>query len=421
MVTAKKTILDVKILTFAAQNKIENIIIMSREVYIVSAVRTPMGSFGGVLSSVSATKLGATAIKGALERAKIDPTLVDEVFMGCVLQAALGQAPARQAAKFAGLGDNVPCTTVNKVCASGMKSIMFAAQSIALGDNDVVVAGGMENMSAVPHYLPNSRNGFRLGDAKLVDGLVFDGLTDVYNQYHMGNAAELCAKDCSVSREEQDAYAIESYKRSAAAWEAGKFNEEIVPVEVPQRKGDPIMVSEDEEYKNVIIDKIPALRPVFQKEGTVTAANASTLNDGAAALVLMSKEKAEELGIKPLAKILSYADAAQAPEYFTTAPAKALPKAMKKAGKEFSEVDYFEINEAFSVVAVANNKLMELDPAKVNVNGGAVSLGHPLGCSGARIIVTLIHVLKQNGGKLGASGICNGGGGASAMVIENLN
>lgn len=418
---AKKSNLDVKILTFAAQNKIENRIKMSREVYIVSAVRTPMGSFGGVLSSVPATKLGATAIKGALERAKIDPSLVDEVFMGCVLQAALGQAPARQAAKFAGLGDNVPCTTVNKVCASGMKSIMFAAQSIALGDNDVVVAGGMENMSAVPHYLPNSRNGFRLGDAKLVDGLVFDGLTDVYNQYHMGNAAELCAKDCNVSREEQDAYAIESYKRSAAAWQAGKFNEEIVSVEVPQRKGDPVLVNEDEEYKNVIMDKIPGLRPVFQKEGTVTAANASTLNDGAAALVLMSKEKAEELGIKPLAKILSYADAAQAPEYFTTAPAKALPKAMKKAGKEFSEIDYFEINEAFSVVAVANNKLMELDPAKVNVNGGAVSLGHPLGCSGARIIVTLIHVLKQNGGKLGASGICNGGGGASAMVIGNLN
>ncbi len=394
---------------------------MSREVYIVSAVRTPMGSFGGALSSVSATKLGATAIKSALERASIDPKLVDEVFMGCVLQAALGQAPARQAAKFAGLGDEVPCTTVNKVCASGMKSIMFAAQSIALGDNDVVVAGGMENMSAVPHYLPNSRNGFRLGDAKLVDGLVYDGLTDVYNQYHMGNAAELCAKDCDVSREDQDIYAIESYKRSAAAWEAGKFNDEIVPIEVPQRRGDAIVVSEDEEYKNVKMEKIPALRPVFQKEGTVTAANASTLNDGAAALVLMSKEKAEELGIKPLAKILSYADAAQAPEYFTTAPAKALPKAMKKAGKEFSEVDYFEINEAFSVVAVANNKLMELDPAKVNVNGGAVSLGHPLGCSGARIIVTLIHVLKQNGGKLGASGICNGGGGASAMVIENLD
>lgn len=394
---------------------------MSKEVYIVSAVRTPIGSFGGSLSSVSATKLGATAIKGALEKASIDPSLVDEVFMGCVLQAGLGQAPARQASKFAGIGDNVPCTTVNKVCASGMKSIMFAAQSIALGDNDVVVAGGMENMSAVPHYLPNSRNGFRLGDAKLVDGLVYDGLTDVYNQYHMGNAAELCAKDCNVSREDQDAFAIESYNRSAAAWGAGKFKDEIVGVEVPQRKGDPIVVSEDEEYKNVKMDKIPALRPVFQKEGTVTAANASTLNDGAAALVLMSKEKAEELGLKPLAKILSYADAAQAPEYFTTAPAKALPKALKKAGKEFSDVDYFEINEAFSVVAVANNKLMELDPAKVNVNGGAVSLGHPLGCSGARIIVTLIHVLKQNGGKVGASGICNGGGGASAMVIENLN
>lgn len=393
---------------------------MSREVYIVSAVRTPIGSFGGVLSSIPATRLGATAIKGAIDKAGIDPNLVDEVFMGCVLQASLGQAPARQAAKFAGLGDNVPCTTVNKVCASGMKSIMFAAQSIALGDSDVVVAGGMENMSAVPHYLPNSRNGFRLGDAKLVDGLVFDGLTDVYNQYHMGNAAELCAKECNVSREEQDAYAIESYNRSAAAWQAGKFNGEIVPVEVPQRKGDPITVSEDEEYKNVKMDKIPALRPVFQKEGTVTAANASTLNDGAAALVLMSKEKAEELGVKPIAKILSYADAAQAPEWFTTAPSKALPKALAKAGKDFADVDYFEINEAFSVVAVANNKEMKLDPTKVNVNGGAVSLGHPLGCSGARIIVTLLGVLDQNNGSVGAAGICNGGGGASAMVVEKL-
>lgn len=394
---------------------------MSKEVYIISAVRTPIGSFGGVLSSVPATKLGATAIKGALDKAGVDPKLVDEVFMGCVLQANLGQAPARQAAKFAGLGDNVPCTTVNKVCASGMKSIMFAAQSIALGDNNVVVAGGMENMSSVPHYLPNSRNGFRLGDAKLVDGLVFDGLTDVYNQYHMGNAAELCAKDCSISREEQDAYAVESYNRSAAAWQAGKFNNEIVPVEVPQRKGDPVVVNEDEEYKNVKMDKIPALRPVFQKEGTVTAANASTLNDGAAALVLMSKEKAEELGLKPIAKILSYADAAQAPEWFTTAPSKALPKALTKAGKDFADIDYFEINEAFSVVAVANNKEMKLDPGKVNVNGGAVSLGHPLGCSGARIIVTLLSVLEQNNGTVGAAGICNGGGGASAMVIEKLN
>lgn len=392
-----------------------------QEVYIVSAVRTPMGSFNGSLSSVSATKLGATAIKAALEKAGVKAEEVDEVFMGNVLQAGLGQAPARQAAIFAGLGDKVPSTTVNKVCASGMKSIMLAAQSIALGDNEVVVAGGMENMSNVPYYLPQARTGYRLGDGKLVDGLVFDGLTDVYNQYHMGNAAELCAKECGFSREEQDAYAIESYKRSAAAWEAGKFNDEVIPVEIKDRKGNVTVINEDEEYKNVKLDKIPALKPVFQKEGTVTAANASTLNDGAAALVLMSKAKAEKLGLKPLAKIVSYADAAQAPEWFTTAPSKALPKALAKANLKTSDIDFFELNEAFSVVALANNKEMSLDAAKVNVNGGAVSLGHPLGCSGARIIVTLLNVLKQNNGKYGAAGICNGGGGASALVIENLS
>lgn len=392
-----------------------------QEVYIVSAVRTPMGSFNGSLSSVSATKLGAAAIKAALEKAGVKAEEVDEVFIGNVLQAGLGQAPARQAAIFAGLGDKVPCTTVNKVCASGMKSIMLAAQSIALEDNEVVVAGGMENMSNVPYYLPQARTGYRLGDGKLVDGLVFDGLTDVYNQYHMGNAAELCAKECGFSREEQDAYAIESYKRSAAAWEAGKFNDEVIPVEIKDRKGNVTVINEDEEYKNVKLDKIPALKPVFQKEGTVTAANASTLNDGAAALVLMSKAKAEKLGLKPLAKIVSYADAAQAPEWFTTAPSKALPKALAKANLKTSDIDFFELNEAFSVVALANNKEMSLDAAKVNVNGGAVSLGHPLGCSGARIIVTLLNVLKQNNGKYGAAGICNGGGGASALVIENLS
>lgn len=391
-----------------------------QEVYIVSAVRTPIGSFNGALSSVSATKLGAAAIKAAVEKAGIKPEEIQEVFMGNVLQAALGQAPARQAALFAGLPNTVPCTTVNKVCASGMKSIMLAAQSIALGDNEVVVAGGMENMSSVPYYLPNARNGYRLGDGKLVDGLVFDGLTDVYNQYHMGVAAELCAKECGFTREAQDEYAINSYKRSAAAWAAGKFNDEIAPVEIKDRKGNVVLIKEDEEYKNVNLEKIPTLKPVFQKEGTVTAANASTLNDGASALVLMSKAKAEKLGLKPLAKIVSYADAAHAPEWFTTAPSKALPKALAKAGLKTTDIDFFELNEAFSVVALANNKEMNLDAAKVNVNGGAVSLGHPLGSSGARIIVTLLHVLKQNNGKLGAAGICNGGGGASALVIQNL-
>jgi acetyl-CoA C-acetyltransferase len=392
---------------------------MAREVYIVAAVRTPMGSFSGSLASIPAPKLGAIAIKEAVKRAGISPEDVTEVLMGNVLQANVGQAPARQAAKFAGLPDSVHCTTINKVCASGMKSIILGAQSIMLGDNDVVVAGGMENMSMVPHYL-EGRNGTKLGNITVVDGLVKDGLTDVYNNFHMGNAAEMCAVECSISREEQDTYAIESYKRSAAAWQAGKFNDEIVPVEVPQRKGDPVLFKEDEEYKNVVFDKIPTLKPVFQKEGTVTAANASTLNDGAAAVVLMSKEKADKMGIKPLAIIRGYADAEQAPEKFTTAPAKAIPRAIEKAGLKPENIDFYEINEAFSVVALANNKNLKLDASKVNVNGGAVSLGHPLGASGARIVVTLLHVLKQNKAKYGAAGICNGGGGASAMVIENV-
>ena len=393
---------------------------MNKEVYIISAVRTPMGSYGGVLSSVPATKLGATAIKGAIEKAGIDASEIQEVYMGNVLQANLGQAPARQAAIFAGLGQNVPCTTVNKVCASGMKSIMLAAQSIMTGDNDVVIAGGMENMSSVPYYMEDTRWGARLGNKTVVDGLVKDGLTDVYNNYHMGNAAELCAVECEVSREDQDDYAIASYERSTKAWADGKFADEIVSVEVPQRRGNAIIVSEDEEFKNVKMDKIRSLRPVFQKEGTVTAANASTLNDGASALVLMSKEKMEALGLKAIAKIVSYADAAQEPERFTTAPSLALPKALDKAGLKTTDIDFYELNEAFAVVGIANNKKMGLNPEKVNVNGGAVSLGHPLGNSGSRIIVTLINVLKQNNGKLGAAGICNGGGGASALVIENI-
>lgn len=391
-----------------------------KEVYIVSAVRTPIGSFNGQFSTVSATRLGAAAIRGAIEKAGIAPELVTEVFMGHVLQANAGQAPARQAAKFAGLPDTVHCTTVNKVCASGLKSVMLAAQSIMLGDNDVVVAGGMENMTQVPYYLDSARNGYRLGNGQVIDGLVKDGLTDVYNNYHMGNAAELCAKECNISRGEQDAYAIESYKRSQAAWAAGKFNEEIIPVGVPQRKGDDLLISEDEEYKQVKFDKIPELRPVFQKEGTVTAANASTLNDGAAALVLVSREKAEELGLRPIARITGYADAEQAPEWFTTTPSIALPRAVQKAGLTLEQIDYFEINEAFSVVSIANNQKMNLDPSRVNVNGGAVSLGHPLGASGARILVTLLHVLKQNNARTGACGICNGGGGASALVVEML-
>lgn len=388
------------------------------EVYIVSAVRTAMGSFGGSLASVSATKLGAAAIKGALEKINLSPSEVQEVLMGCVLQSNLGQAPARQAAKFAGLPDHVICTTVNKVCASGMKAIMLGAQSIILGDHDVVVVGGMENMSQVPYYLEQARYGYKFGNGALIDGISKDGLTDVYHNYPMGVAAELCATDCNITREEQDAYAIESYTRSANAWQAGKFDAEVVPVVIPQKKGDPIVVAHDEEYKNVKFDKIPGLNPVFKKDGTVTAANASTINDGASALVLMSKQKMEALGLKPLAKIVSYADAEQAPEWFTTAPSKAIPKALAKAGKSLNDVDFFEINEAFSVVSLANNKELKLDAAKVNVNGGAVSLGHPLGSSGSRIVVTLVHVLHQNNAKLGVAGICNGGGGASAMVIE---
>jgi acetyl-CoA C-acetyltransferase len=391
-----------------------------KEVVIVSAVRTALGSFGGSLASVSATQLGAAAIKGALNKIKLDGKLVNEVFMGSVLQANLGQAPARQAAKFAGLPDSVNCTTVNKVCASGMKAISLAAQSIMLGDNDIVVAGGMESMSQVPFYSESTRWGAKYGNATLIDGLAKDGLTDVYGNFPMGNCAEICAKDMKFTREEQDAFAVESYKRSAAAWAAGKFKDEVVPVTVKTKKGD-VEFAEDEEYKNVNFEKIPTLKPVFVKDGTVTAANASTMNDGAAALVLMSKEKAESLGLKPLAKIKAYADAEQAPEWFTTSPSLAVPKAVEKAGLKMSDVNYFELNEAFSVVGLANIKLMNLDPAKVNVNGGAVSLGHPLGASGARIIVTLINVLKQNKAKYGAAGICNGGGGASAMVIENVN
>ena len=390
-----------------------------KEVYIISAVRTPMGSFGGQLSKVPATKLGSIAIQGALSKAGINPSEVNEVLMGNVLQANLGQAPARQAAMYAGVSDLVPCTTINKVCASGMKAISMAVQSILLGDNEVVVAGGMENMSQVPHY-QMARNAKRLGNITLIDGMVQDVLTDVYNKVHMGNCAESCAAEYNFSREEQDAFAIESYKRAATAWEQKKFDAEIVPVEVPQRKGEPIIVTEDEEYTNVKIDKIPTLRPAFVKDGTVTAANASSLNDGASALILMSKSKAEELGVKPIAKIIGYADASHQPEWFTTAPSKAVPKAIKNAGLSIDDIDYWELNQAFSVVGLVNTKLLGLDPAKVDVNGGAFALGHPLGNSGSRIIVTLINVLKQNNGKYGAAGICNGGGGASAMVIENM-
>ena len=392
---------------------------MNKEVYIVAAVRTPMGSFGGALSSVPATKLGATAIKGALEKSGVDAKHVTEVFMGNVLQAGLGQAPARQAAMFAGIGESVPCTTVNKVCASGMKAISLAAQSIICGDNDTVIAGGMENMSSVPHYF-NARAATKLGDVKMKDGMVLDGLTDVYNAVHMGVCADKCATENNISREAQDNFAIESYNRASRAWDAGKFDDEIIPVEVPQRRGDAIVVSKDEEYSNVRMEKIPQLRAVFTKEGTVTAANASTLNDGASALLLMSKEKMDELGVQPIAKIAGYGDAAHEPELFTTAPAKAVPVALKKAGIAIKDVDFWELNEAFSVVGIVNTQLLGLDPTKVDVNGGAVALGHPLGSSGSRIIVTLINVLKQNNGKFGAAGICNGGGGASAMVIENI-
>lgn len=391
-----------------------------KEVFIVSAVRTPMGSFMGSLSTVPATKLGTVAVKGALDKIGLDPKKVQEIYMGNVLQAGEGQAPARQVALGAGLSIETPSTTVNKVCASGMKAVTMAAQAIKAGDVDVIVAGGMENMSSVPHYY-NARLATKLGDVKMLDGMVLDGLTDVYNKVHMGVCAEKCATDYSISREDQDQFAIESYKRSAKAWSEGKFNDEVVSVEIPQRKGDPIVFAEDEEYKAVNFDRLPTLPTVFKKEGgTVTAANASTLNDGASALILVSREKMEELGLKPLARIVSYADAAQEPENFTTAPAKALPIALKKAGLELTDIDFFEFNEAFSVVGLANNKILGLDASKVNVNGGAVALGHPLGSSGSRIIVTLINVLKQNNAKYGAAAICNGGGGASAIVIENM-
>lgn len=392
---------------------------MSKEIFIVAAVRTPMGSFMGSLSTVPATQLGSVAIKGALDKGKVNAEWIDEVFMGNVLQAGEGQAPARQAALGAGLGENVPCTTVNKVCASGMKAIMIGAQTILAGDNHMVVVGGMENMSLVPHYL-DGRNGSKFGNITMLDGISKDGLLDVYNKVPMGNCAETCAKEYNITREDQDKFAIASYTKAAEAWKAGKFNDEVVPVSVPQRKGDPIVVSEDEEYKNVFLDKIPGLRPAFDKDGTVTAANASTINDGASALILASKEAVEKHGLKPIAKIVSYADAAQAPEWFTTAPAKAIPIALGKANLTVKDVDYWELNEAFAVVGIANTQLLDLDPAKVDVNGGAVALGHPLGNSGSRIIVTLINVLKQNNAKIGGAGICNGGGGASAMIIENI-
>ncbi|MEP7163635.1 MAG: acetyl-CoA C-acyltransferase [Ferruginibacter sp.] len=391
-----------------------------KEVYIISAVRTPIGSFGGSLKGFSATQLGGLAIKGALEKAGLKPGSVNDVLMGSVIQANLGQAPARQASKFAGLPNEVNCTTINKVCASGMKAISQAAQSIMLGDADIVVAGGMESMSNVPFYVDSIRWGNKYGNTQMIDGLAKDGLTDVYDGKAMGNAAELCASTCGVSREEQDAFAVESYKRSQAAVNEGRFTNEIIPVSIPQRSGDPVVFAKDEEPFNVKFDKIASLKGAFQKDGTVTAANASTMNDGAAALVLMSKEKATELGLKPIAKIVSYADAEQAPEWFTTTPSLAVPKAVEKAGLKMEDIAYWELNEAFAVVGIENSRRMKLDPAKVNVNGGAVSIGHPLGCSGARIIVTLINVLKQNNAKYGAAGICNGGGGASAMVIENI-
>jgi acetyl-CoA C-acetyltransferase len=390
---------------------------MNKRVVIVAATRTPMGSFMGSLSTVSASQLGAVAIKGALEKINLSPDLVDEVFMGNVVQSGVGQAPARQAALFAGLPNSVPCTTVNKVCASGMKAVMFAAQSIQSGDAEIIVAGGMENMSLIPHYT-YLRAGTKFGSNALIDGMQKDGLTDAYDNNAMGVSADLCASEHKISREEQDQFAIQSYERSAKAWEAGKFDNEIVPVAVPQRKGEPVIVSKDEEYTNVKLDRVSSLNPAFTKEGTVTAANASTINDGAAALVIMSEEKAMALGLQPLAYILSYADAAQEPKWFTTSPALALPKALKKANLSIEDVDYFEFNEAFSVVGLANAKLLNIDLNKMNVNGGAVSLGHPLGCSGARIIVTLLNVLQQNNGKIGAAAICNGGGGASAIVIE---
>ncbi|TGV03331.1 acetyl-CoA C-acyltransferase [Flavivirga rizhaonensis] len=390
---------------------------MNKEVVIVSAARTPIGSFLGALSTIPAPELGAIAIKGALNKINLSPELVEEVLMGNVVQAGTGQAPARQAAIYAGIPNTVPCTTINKVCASGMKAVMQAAQAIALGDADIVVAGGMENMSLIPHYL-HARTGTKFGPSSLIDGMQRDGLVDAYDNNAMGVCADACATEYKFSREEQDTFAIQSYNRSAAAWDSGKFDNEVVPVEVPQRRGEPIIVSKDEEFTNVKMEKIPQLRPAFTKDGTVTAANASTINDGAGAMVLMSKEKANELGLTPLATIKSYADAAQEPEWFTTAPAKALPKAISKAGIKISDIDYFEFNEAFSVVGLANMKILGLNDNNVNVNGGAVSLGHPLGCSGVRIIITLLNVLEQNNAKIGAAAICNGGGGASAIVIE---
>ena len=391
-----------------------------KRVYIVAAVRTPMGSFNGMLSEISAPQLGSIAIKGALSKSKLNSSDIDEVYFGNVLQAGVGQAPARQAAILAGLPESTPCTTVNKVCASGMKSIALGASSIMLGHNDIVVTGGMENMSQVPHYIPNSRKGHKYGDFKVLDGLAYDGLRDVYNQYMMGTAADHTAKKYNISREEQDNFAINSYKRTAESWASGRFNDEVVPVAIPQRKGDPIMMTEDEEFKNVNFDKIPNLRPVFEKDGSVTAANASTINDGAACIILASEEKVQELGLDPMAEVLSFADAAHQPELFTTAPSVALPIALERAECSLDDVDAFELNEAFSVVGLVSNKLLNLNASKVNINGGAVSMGHPLGASGARIVVTLLHVLKQNSGNVGAAAICNGGGGASAMVIKNI-
>ena len=391
-----------------------------KEIVIVAAKRTPMGSFGGSLSSVPATKLGAIAIKGALDSIDLDSNLVDEVFMGNVLQANLGQAPCRQAAIFAGINENTPCTTINKVCASGMKAIFLAAQSIKCGDSEIVIAGGMENMSMVPHYY-NARKAKKLGDVKLTDGMVKDGLTDVYNKVHMGSCADECAKEYNISRDEQDNFAIQSYKKASDAIKMGLFKNEIVEVNIPQRKGDDIIIKEDEEYKNVKLEKLPKLKPVFSPNGTVTAANASTLNDGASAVVLMSIEKANELNLKPLAKIISYADASQEPKWFTTSPTKAIQKALEKSNLNTEDIDYWELNEAFSVVGIVNTKLLKIDPNKVDVNGGAVALGHPLGSSGSRIVITLINVLKQNKAKIGVAGICNGGGGASALIIENIN
>ena len=391
-----------------------------KEIVIVAAKRTPMGSFGGSLSSVPATKLGAIAIKGALDSIDLDSNLVDEVFMGNVLQANLGQAPCRQAAIFAGINENTPCTTINKVCASGMKAIFLAAQSIKCGDSEIVIAGGMENMSMVPHYY-NARKAKKLGDVKLTDGMVKDGLTDVYNKVHMGSCADECAKEYNISRDEQDNFAIQSYKKASDAITSGLFKNEIVEVNIPQRKGDDIIIKEDEEYKNVKLEKLPKLKPVFSPNGTVTAANASTLNDGASAVVLMSIEKANELNLKPLAKIISYADASQEPKWFTTSPTKAIQKALEKSNLNTEDIDYWELNEAFSVVGIVNTKLLKIDPNKVDVNGGAVALGHPLGSSGSRIVITLINVLKQNKAKIGVAGICNGGGGASALIIENIN